>query len=55
MSFVGAASVVHLGDGDIIHDISGQFFLRPHEPTDFPQKVAFWKGIPRKFQENPGW
>ena len=29
--------------------------LRTSNTTDLPQKVAFWKGDPRKFQGNPGW
>ena len=34
--------------------IDSQISSRPHT-TDFPQKVAFWKGNPRLFQGNPGW
>ena len=33
---------------------SGQIIPRPHT-TDFPQKVAFWKGNPQLFQGNLGW
>ena len=34
--------------------LSCQIIPRPHT-TDFPQKVAFWKGNARLFQGNLGW
>ena len=34
---------------------SGQISSRPHEPIDFPQHVAVWKGNHRLFQANLGW
>ena len=52
-SYVSADFRTSAAFPNIFHD-AGPTSSRPHT-TDFPQKVAFWKGNPRNFQGNLGW